>query len=94
MVTRPRPPKVSERNKARNHEGNWTRAILDGGQAMSHFEYACPFTETLILGDVALMHPGRTLKWDHEKMEIPNDEEANKSLFMHRLAPRDDMNWV
>jgi hypothetical protein len=26
-------------------------------------------------------------------MKITNDEAANKSLFMRRLAPRDHMNW-
>jgi predicted dehydrogenase len=93
MKETPRPPQVSERNKGRNHEGNWTHAILNGGQAMSNFDYACPFTETLILGDVALMHPGRKLTWDAKKMKITNDDEADKSMFMRRLAPRDHMDW-
>ena len=61
---------------------------------MSHFGYACPFTETLILGDLAITHPGRKLLWDAERMKITNDEEADKSLFMRRLAPRDDMGWI
>ena len=93
MQATAKPPAVSERNKASSHTGNWTRAILDGGKAMSNFAYACPFTETLILGDVALTNPGRKLLWDSEKMEITNDKEANKSMFMRRLAPRDNMNW-
>lgn len=94
MKATPTPPKVSERNKGRGHEGNWTKAIIDGGKAMSDFDYACPFTETLVLGDLALMHPGRKLLWDSEKMKITNDEEADKSMFMRRLSPRDDMGWV
>ncbi len=94
MKATPRPPKVSERNKGRGHEGNWTKAIVDGGKAMSNFEYACPFTETLILGDVALMHPGRRLLWDAKNMKITNDEAADKSIFMRRLKPRDEMRWI
>jgi len=27
-------------------------------------------------------------------MRITNDEAANKSPFMRRLAPRDHMNWI
>ena len=80
MRATPRPPRVSPRNPGRGHEGNWTKAIVDGGQAMSHFDYGCPFTETLILGDIALMHPGRKLLWDSKNMKITNDEEANKYL--------------
>jgi len=94
MQATPRPPRVSERNRGKGHVGNWTQAIIDGGQAMSNFEYACPFTETLILGDVALTNPGRKLIWDSENMKITNDEEADKSMFMRRLAPRDAMGWI
>ncbi|MBL7115667.1 MAG: Gfo/Idh/MocA family oxidoreductase [Kiritimatiellae bacterium] len=94
MKATPRPPKVSERNKGRSHEGNWTKAIIDGGVAMSNFEYACPFTETLILGDVALLNPGRKLLWDSKNMKITNDEEADKNMFMRRLDPRDEMGWI
>ena len=61
---------------------------------MSNFEYACPFMETLILGDVALTNPGRKLIWDAKNMKITNDEEADKSMFMRRLAPRDEMGWI
>ncbi len=94
MKATPKPPAVSERRKGSGHEGNWTHAILNGGTAMSDFDYACPFTETLILGDVALMHPGRKLVWDPVKMKITNDEEADKSIFMRRLDPRDHMDWT
>ncbi len=94
MKATPKPPKVSERNKGAGHEGNWTKAIIDGGKAMSNFEYACPFTETLVLGDVALMHPGRKLLWDAKNMKITNDEAADKSIFMRRLKPRDEMGWA
>lgn len=94
MKETPAPPRVSERNKGRGHEGNWTHAILNGGTAMSHFEYACPFTETLVLGDLALLNPGRKLLWDSENLKITNDEKANRDMFMRRIKPRDEMGWM
>lgn len=94
MQQTPVPPKVSERNKAKGHVGNWLHAILNGGTAMSNFDYACPFSETIILGDIALTNPGRKLLWDSKNMKITNDEQANKSIFMRRLAPRDNLGWI
>jgi len=94
MKATPKPEAVSERNQGGSHEGNWIWAIQNNKKAMSNFEYACPFTETLILGDVALMNPGRELLWDAKNMKITNDEDANKDMFMRRMAPRDDMNWI
>lgn len=94
MLATPEPPKVSERNTGRGHEGNWTNAIINGGTAMSNFDYACPYTEMLILGDLALTNPGRKLIWDSKNMKITNDEQADKSIFMRRLAPRDEMGWI
>ena len=60
---------------------------------MSEFDYAGPLSELIVLGDVAMMHPGQRLLWDADNMSITNSDEANKSLFLKRLAPRDDMNW-
>ena len=31
--------------------------------------------------------------WDAQNMKITNNEEADKSLFMRRLAPRNHLNW-
>jgi hypothetical protein len=94
MKETPKPPRISERNKGRGHEGNWTHAIINGGTAMSNFEYACPFTETLVLGDVALLNPGRKLLWDSKNLKITNDEKANRDMFMRRIKPRDEMGWM
>ena len=44
---------------APGHEKNWLDAIRQKGQAVSHFDYAGPFTETVLLGNVALRYPGR-----------------------------------
>jgi predicted dehydrogenase len=93
MKATPRPPEVAFRCKGRTHFDNWTLACKGEDTAMSPFEYAGPLSEIIVLGDIALLHPGRTLLWDAPNMRITNDEAANKSLFMRRLAPRDHLNW-
>ncbi len=93
MKETPRPPAVAFRCKGRTHFDNWTLACKGEDTAMSSFEYAGPLSEIIVLGDIALLHPGRTLLWDAKNMKITNDEEADKSLFMRRLAPRDHLNW-
>jgi len=80
--------------KAGQHWSSWTRAIKGEDKAMSQFDYAGPFSEVILLGDVAITRPGRKLLWDSKNMRITNDAAANKSIFMRRLAPRDDMNWI
>jgi len=93
MKEAPRPPKRAFRCKGRTHFDNWTLACKGEDTAMSPFEYAGPLSEIIVLGDIALLHPGRTLLWDSKNMKITNDEAADKSLFMRRLAPRDHLNW-
>ena len=39
------------------HEKNWLDAIRQKGQAVSNFDYAGPFTEAVLLGNVALRYP-------------------------------------
>ena len=94
MKATDRAPKKAFRCKGKSHYQNWTLACKGQDTAMSPFEYAGPLSEFIVLGDVALLHPGKTLLWDSKNMKITNDEAANKSLFMRRLAPRDDMNWI
>ena len=89
-----KPPEVAYRIKGGHHWNNWTRAIKGRDKAVSQFDYAGPFSEMILLGDVAITRPGRKLLWDSENMRITNDDEANKSIFMRRIAPRDDMNWI
>ena len=93
MKETPKPPEAAFRCKGRTHFDNWTLACKGEDTAMSAFEYAGPLSEIIVLGDIALLHPGRTLLWDSKNMKITNDEAADKSLFMRRLAPRDHMKW-
>src|SRR6266540_4639437 len=60
------------------HEKNWLDAIRQKGQAVSNFDYAGPFTEIVLLGNVALRFPGTRLMWDGPNMKVTNVPEANQ----------------
>ena len=82
MKETPKPPQVAYRCKGRTHFDNWTLACKGEDTVMSPFEYAGPLSEIIVLGDIALVHPGRTLKWDSKNMKITNVPEANQ--YLHR----------
>ena len=60
------------------HEKNWLDAIRSHGQAVAHFDYAGPFTESVLLGNVALRFPGQRLDWDAANMKVTNVADANQ----------------
>jgi predicted dehydrogenase len=80
-----RPPKRLPRvpGGRPGHEKNWLDAIRTHGQAVSHFDYAGPFTESVLLGNVALRYPGTRLLWDAPNMKITNMPEADQFLQHH-----------
>ncbi len=49
------------------HHAEWLRACKGGPPAMSNFAYAGPFTEMVLLGNVA-MRVGKRLTWDAQKL--------------------------
>ena len=80
-----RPAKTLPRvpNGRDGHEKNWLDAIRSHGQAVSHFDYAGPFTESVLLGNVALRFPGQRLEWDAANMKVTNFPEANQFVQHH-----------
>jgi predicted dehydrogenase len=80
MTAFTRPPKTLPRvpDGAQGHEKNWLDAIRTHGQATSNFDYAGPFTEVVLLGNVALRFPGQRLMWDGANMQVTNVPEANQ----------------
>jgi predicted dehydrogenase len=77
------------------HYAQWVEAILQGygkGVTSSPFDYAGPFTESILMGNLALRsynlkssdktrgdYPGRKkLLWDASNMKITNFDEANQ----------------
>ena len=61
------------------HYRDWIRAAKGGDPACSNFSVSAPFTEWVTLGVLALRFEGK-LEWDHERMKITNNAEANKLI--------------
>jgi predicted dehydrogenase len=83
-----RPPRTLPRvpEGRSGHERNWLDAIRQKGQAVSHFDYAGPFTETVLLGNVAMRFPGERLLWDSATMKVTNKPEADQ-FIQHNYRP-------
>jgi hypothetical protein len=75
-----RPPRTLPRvpEGRPGHEKNWLDAIRQKGRAVSDFDYAGPFTEAVLLGNVALHYPGTRLFWDAPNMKISNMPDADQ----------------
>jgi predicted dehydrogenase len=65
-----------------SHEKNWLDAIKGTTKCTSPFDYSGPFTETVLLGNVACAFPGTRLMWDGVNLKFTNSEDANK-LIQH-----------
>ncbi|MCX5639155.1 MAG: Gfo/Idh/MocA family oxidoreductase [Planctomycetota bacterium] len=73
-----RPPETLPRIEGGHHEQNWIRACKGGEPACSNFDYSGPFTEAVVMGNLAIHRLGAKLLWDGENMKVTNDEEANR----------------
>jgi predicted dehydrogenase len=69
------PPQTFPRSPG--HTEEWLRACKGGLPALSNFEYAAPFTEAILLGNVAL-RCGRRIEWDSDNIKVTNFDEANQ----------------
>jgi predicted dehydrogenase len=72
-----RPKKTIPRVEG-GHEQNWIDACKGKTKAVSHFDYAGPFTETVLLGNLAIWYAGQKLEWDGPNMKVTNFAEANE----------------
>jgi predicted dehydrogenase len=75
-VLQARIPKTYSRVKG-GHFEEWIRACKGGEMCGSNFDYSGPFTETVLLGNLAI-RTKRRLEWDGEKMEVTNFADANR----------------
>jgi predicted dehydrogenase len=80
-----RPKKTVPRVRG-SHEQNWIDAIRGTTKATSGFDYSGPFTESVLLGNVAIMFPGTKLLWDGPGMKVTNLAEANDFVQHHYRA--------
>ena len=75
-----RPAKTLPRIKegVDGHEKSWIEACKGGPAASSNFDYSGPFTETVVMGNLAMLNPYKVLEWDGINMRFTNDETANE----------------
>jgi predicted dehydrogenase len=62
--------------RSAGHHADWLRACKGGPAAMSNFEYAGPFTEVVLLGNVAI-RLGKRVTWDSENLRARGMPEAD-----------------
>jgi predicted dehydrogenase len=73
------PPAPTLPRAEEGHYMEWINACKGGPAAMSNFDYAAPFTETFLLGLIAL-RVNKKLEWDGPNMTFTNAPEANQYL--------------
>ncbi|MDQ8201606.1 Gfo/Idh/MocA family oxidoreductase [Pelagicoccus sp. SDUM812003] len=73
------PPKTLPRIKG-GPQKEFADAIREGGMPGSNFDYAAPFTEVALLGNVSLF-AGTRIEYDPVKMKVKNNRKANKFLY-------------
>ena len=76
------PPIVIPRVPGNNPHLDWIRACKGGPAACSNFEISGPFTEMVLLGNVAL-RLNKTIEWDSEHLRVKNAPEAAQYVKKH-----------
>lgn len=64
----------------RDHYVSFADACRGQDKTTSHFGYAGPLTETVLLGTIAIRLPGETLKWNSAGMQLTGHSDAAKML--------------
>jgi len=77
MKAAKRPPKTIPRVPRGNHYQEWINGIKGGPRPGSNFDHAGPFSEMVLMGNLAL-RVGRKVEWDGENMRCTNIPEANQ----------------
>ncbi|MCX5771521.1 MAG: gfo/Idh/MocA family oxidoreductase, partial [Candidatus Hydrogenedentes bacterium] len=63
--------------KSVGHYETWIQACKGGEPAGGNFDYAGPFTEMVLLGNLAI-RTGQRIEWDAANMNCTNLPDANK----------------
>lgn len=69
-----------------NPQGEWAHHIVNGGLPSSNFDYSCPLTEFVLLGNLAI-RAQQTVQWDKAAMKVTNAEAPNQ--FISRPSYRE-----
>lgn len=66
--------------RTRNEDYEWVQAIRgEGHQPLSNFERSGPFTETVLLGNLAV-RTGKKIQWDSKNLKATNAPEADEFI--------------
>jgi predicted dehydrogenase len=82
MVDYKRPPKIIARVPGNSPHQDWIRACKGGPAACSNFGISGPFTEMVLLGNLAL-RLNKTIEWDSPNLRVTNAPEANQFVKKH-----------
>jgi predicted dehydrogenase len=82
MADYKRPPQVIPRVPGNSPHLDWIRACKGGPAACSNFEISGPFTEMVLLGNVAL-RLGKSIEWDSKHLRVTNAPEAAAIIKPH-----------
>ena len=62
------------------HHNEWVQACKQGTPTASHFGFAGPLTEAVLLGSIAIRLGGEKLLWDPVNLKVTNSPEATALL--------------
>ncbi|MGO8696764.1 MAG: Gfo/Idh/MocA family protein [Limisphaerales bacterium] len=79
MADYKRPPKTIPRVPDNSSHQDWIRACKGGPPACSNFDISGPFSEWVLLGNVAI-RVGKKLQWDSDNLRVTNAPEADEFI--------------
>jgi hypothetical protein len=65
---------------SRDHYVSWADACRGEDKTTSHFDYAGPLTETVLLGTIAIRLSGTKLAWNPDTLELSGSPHAKAML--------------
>jgi hypothetical protein len=79
MADYKRPAKTIPRVPGNDPHLDWIRACKGGPAACSNFDISGPFTEWVLLGNLAI-RLNKKIEWDSEKLRVKNAPEAEELI--------------
>ena len=74
-------PRIEPDAKWKSPYVEWIDAIKNGTKPGSNFDYSGPFTEWVVMGNLALRYPGEKLQWDAKNMRVTNLKKADRHVM-------------
>lgn len=78
---------------SRDHYVSWADACRGEDKTTSHFDYAGPLSETVLLGTIAIRLPGQALTWNAKKLELAGSPHA-QGLLTKSYRAGWQPNWI